>query len=128
MIKTHQVNGTLHITLSGQLAISTVYELTDILAHVADSCQEYCLDMCRVTTVSDGGLSVLAMFARHAHRLGYQVRLVGSSRTLIRRLAAIPALQGVILPRVTLATMTPPSGAVARPRSANAMPVSGPRI
>ena len=37
MIKTHQVNGTLHITLSGQLAISTVYELTVLLAHVADS-------------------------------------------------------------------------------------------
>lgn len=111
MIKTHQVNGTLHITLSGRLAISTVYELTDILTHVADSCEEYCLDMCHITAVSDGGLSVLAMFARHAHRLGYPVRLVGSSLELTRRLAATPALQGVIMPRTTMTTVMPPAGA-----------------
>ena len=110
MIKTRQVNGTLHITLSGRLAISTVYELTDILTHVADSCERYCLDMCHVTAVSDGGLSVLAMFARHARRLGYHVRLTGCDRALIQRLTAIPAMQGLLLARAATATVNASSG------------------
>lgn len=107
MIRTCQVNETLHIILTGRLCLSAVYELTGILAHVADSCEEYQLDMQGVSTITDAGLSILTMFARHVHRWGRRIRVVGCNDTLRRRLVTMPVLAALIRPDGDTVTAKP---------------------
>lgn len=95
MITLKREGTVLNITISGQLLISNVYELTDALTHYADLCNEYYLNLQDVTLVSDGGLTILLMFANHALRHGHDVRLTECSTAVSQRIAQTPLLQAL---------------------------------
>lgn len=96
MMKMEHIGETLRITISGHLCLSMAYELTAASVLFNDSCREYLLDLSRVDDASDGGLSLLAMFASRARRLGRQVRLLDCSGAVARRIASVPELNRLL--------------------------------
>jgi len=92
MITLRQEESTLYITITGQLLISNIYELTSALTRFSDTCDKYRVDLQDVDLVSDGGLVVLLMFTSHARRHGQNVLLMDCSIAVIQRIAQFPSL------------------------------------
>lgn len=98
MIRTKRTKLALQIIITGRIRQPLAYDLTEALIGVAESCNEYRIDLGAVTDISDGGLAVLAMFTSCAHRRGRVVRLTHISTALARRLAMMPVLHQLLAP------------------------------
>ena len=99
MMKVKQNGDVVVITVTGELHVAMTYDFTDVLVRFSDVCDEFQINMGGVARISQGGLSVLAMFVSHIKRHGRAISITRYSHEVAEQLAFSPLFNDVLTPQ-----------------------------